>query len=68
MNFFTQIFKYRKLLYMDIILFLLKFYILFYSSDKLIIEIILFISLANMVISYIINLVDNNLLNYANFN
>ncbi|CXJ25003.1 conserved Plasmodium protein, unknown function [Plasmodium berghei] len=65
---FTLIFFIWKLLYMDIILFLLKFYILFYSSDKLIIEIILFISLANMVISYIINLVDNNLLNYANFN
>ncbi|ETB61839.1 hypothetical protein YYC_01650 [Plasmodium yoelii 17X] len=65
---FTLIFFIWKLLYMDIILFLLKFYILFYSSDKLIIEIILFISLTNMVTSYIINLVDNNLLNYTNFN
>ncbi|KEG03946.1 conserved Plasmodium protein, unknown function [Plasmodium vinckei vinckei] len=65
---FTLIFFIWKLLYMDIILFLLKFYILFYSGDKLTIEIILFISLANIVISYIINLVDNNLLNYTNFN
>ncbi|SCM25508.1 conserved Plasmodium protein, unknown function [Plasmodium chabaudi adami] len=65
---FTLILFIWKLLYMDIILFLLKFYILFYSGDKLTIEIILFISLANIVISYIINLVDNNLLNYTNFN
>ncbi|CAD2114179.1 conserved Plasmodium protein, unknown function [Plasmodium vinckei petteri] len=65
---FTLIFFIWKLLYMDIILFLLKFYILFYSGNKLTIEIILFISLANIVISYIINLVDNNLLNYTNFN
>ncbi|CAD2105543.1 conserved Plasmodium protein, unknown function [Plasmodium vinckei brucechwatti] len=42
--------------------------IFFICGNKLTIEIILFISLANIVISYIINLVDNNLLNYTNFN
>ncbi|GAW83710.1 hypothetical protein, conserved [Plasmodium gonderi] len=60
---FTLIFFVWKILYMDVVLFLLKFFILFYTNDILAISFFLIISLTNIANSYIINLVDNNLMN-----
>ncbi|EDL44145.1 hypothetical protein, conserved [Plasmodium vivax] len=59
---FTLVFFVWKLLYMDVVLCLLKIFILFYTSDVLAIGLFLAVALANIASSYVINLVDNNLM------
>ncbi|GAB69163.1 hypothetical protein PCYB_145920, partial [Plasmodium cynomolgi strain B] len=59
---FTLVFFVWKLLYMDVVLCLLKIFILFYTSDVLAIGLFLAIALANIANSYVIHLVDNNLM------
>ncbi|SBT49968.1 hypothetical protein, conserved [Plasmodium ovale wallikeri] len=65
---FTLVFFLWKLLYMDVVLCLLKIFILFYTSDSFVIGLFLIIAMTNIADSYIINLVDNNLLHDMNVN
>ncbi|CRG96971.1 conserved Plasmodium protein, unknown function [Plasmodium gallinaceum] len=65
---FTIVFFVWKLLYMDVVLCLLKFFILFYTDDNLIVAMFLLISIINILNSYLINLLDHNLLNDININ
>ncbi|ANQ11147.1 Uncharacterized protein PCOAH_00053450 [Plasmodium coatneyi] len=59
---FTLVFFVWKLLYMDVVLCLLKVFILFYTSDLLANVLFLVIALVNIANSYVIHLVDNNLM------
>ncbi|SPJ11531.1 conserved Plasmodium membrane protein, unknown function [Plasmodium sp. DRC-Itaito] len=63
---FTIVFFVWKLLYTDIVLCLLKIFFLFYTDDVLSISLFLLISVVNIVNSYLINLLDHNLLNDIN--
>ncbi|SOV16981.1 conserved Plasmodium membrane protein, unknown function [Plasmodium sp. gorilla clade G2] len=63
---FTIVFFVWKLLYTDIVLCLLKIFFLFYTEDVLSISLFLLISVVNIVNSYLINLLDHNLLNDIN--
>ncbi|CDO65609.1 conserved Plasmodium membrane protein, unknown function [Plasmodium reichenowi] len=63
---FTIVFFVWKLLYTDIVLCLLKVFFLFYTDDVLSITLFLLISVVNIVNSYLINLLDHNLLSDIN--
>ncbi|CRH02761.1 conserved Plasmodium protein, unknown function [Plasmodium relictum] len=65
---FTIIFFVWKLLYMDIVLCLLKIFILFYTDNNVTVLMFLLISVINILNSYLINLLDHNLLNDININ
>ncbi|KJP88731.1 hypothetical protein AK88_01612 [Plasmodium fragile] len=59
---FTLVFFVWKLLYMDVVLCLLKIFILFYTSDLLTNALFIVTALVNIANSYVIHLVDNNLM------
>ncbi|EUD66048.1 hypothetical protein C922_03518 [Plasmodium inui San Antonio 1] len=59
---FTLVFFVWKLLYLDVVLCLLKIFLLFYTSDIFAVGFFLAIALANIANSYVIHLMDNNLM------
>ncbi|VWU51484.1 conserved membrane protein, unknown function [Hepatocystis sp. ex Piliocolobus tephrosceles] len=59
---FTMLLFLLKVLSMDIVLCVFKFFCSFYSPNNLVMGLFLFISVFNIINTYIINLADNNLL------